>query len=153
MLACYYSQGKQLASGVIGLLNCQSHYNVSGINTTPCARLLLRHPLDQRIPTRTCESTVSANNHDGTDNHQGGARTRAGSEVSENERRGEYTSKKEEMKNNSRASPASCHWIGGDQSHHITSHSLGFWCSTEPNNVKHSGLQFILLKASVPEHH
>src|SRR4029434_2698511 len=51
MLACYYSQGKQLASGVIGLLNCQSHYNVSVINTTPCARLLLRHPLDQRIPT------------------------------------------------------------------------------------------------------
>src|SRR4029434_6002813 len=49
MLACYYSQGKQLTSGVIGLLTCQSHCNVSVINTTPCARLLLRHPLDQRI--------------------------------------------------------------------------------------------------------
>src|SRR4029434_9362540 len=56
MLACYYSQDKQLASGVIGLLTCQSHYNVSGINRTPCARLLLRHPLDQRIPT--CEWQV-----------------------------------------------------------------------------------------------
>src|SRR4029434_1942888 len=54
MLTCYYSQGKQLASGVIGLLTCQSHYNVSGINTTPCARLLLRHPLDQHMLTRTC---------------------------------------------------------------------------------------------------
>src|SRR4029434_10565389 len=55
MLACYYSQGKQLASGVIGLLTCPSHYNVSGINTNPRARLLLRHSLTQRIPTRTCE--------------------------------------------------------------------------------------------------
>src|SRR4029434_6856046 len=52
MLACYYLQGKQLASGVIGLLTCQSHYNVSGINRTPPARLLLRHPLDQRILKR-----------------------------------------------------------------------------------------------------
>src|SRR4029434_10648639 len=58
MLACYYLQGKQLASGVIGLLTCQSHYNVSGINTTPCARLLLRHPLAQRIPTEPCERSV-----------------------------------------------------------------------------------------------
>src|SRR4029434_4684265 len=55
MLACYCLQGKHLASGVIGLLTCQSHYNVSVINTTPCARLLLCHPLDQRIPTQTCE--------------------------------------------------------------------------------------------------
>src|SRR4029434_3891163 len=55
MLACYYSQGKQLASGVIGSLTCESHYNVSVINTTPCARLLLCHPLDQRIPTQTCD--------------------------------------------------------------------------------------------------
>src|SRR4029434_1198835 len=58
MIACYYSQGKQLASGVIGLFTCQSHYNDSVINTTPCARLLLRHSLDQRIPTRTCEWQV-----------------------------------------------------------------------------------------------
>src|SRR4029434_6510022 len=58
MLACYYSQGKQLASGVIGLLNCQSHYNVSGITRTPCARLLLRHPLAQRIPTEACQCSV-----------------------------------------------------------------------------------------------
>src|SRR4029434_9140527 len=55
MLACYYPQGKQLASGVIALLTCQSHYNVSVINTTPCARLLLCHPLDQRIATVTSE--------------------------------------------------------------------------------------------------
>src|SRR4029434_2831795 len=59
MLACYYPQGKQLASGVIGLLTCQSHYNVSVINTTPCARLFLRHLLDQRILTCTCERPVS----------------------------------------------------------------------------------------------
>src|SRR4029434_7183166 len=59
MLACYYPQGTQLASGVIGLLTCQSHYNVSVIKTTPCARLLLRHHLDQRIPTHTCESYVN----------------------------------------------------------------------------------------------
>src|SRR4029434_8259289 len=59
MLACYYLQGKQLASGVIGLLTCQSHYNVSGINRTPRARLLLRHPLDQRILTRRCERSVT----------------------------------------------------------------------------------------------
>src|SRR4029434_5429869 len=58
MLACYCLQGKQLASGVIGLLICQSHCNVSGINTTPCTRLLLRHPLDQRIPTEPCECSV-----------------------------------------------------------------------------------------------
>src|SRR4029434_9712204 len=58
MLACYCLQGKQLASGVIGLLTCQSHYNVSGINRTPCARLL-RHPLAQRIPTEACECSVS----------------------------------------------------------------------------------------------
>src|SRR4029434_307652 len=55
MLACYCLQGKQLASGVIGLLTCQSHYNVSGINRTPRASLLLRHPLAQRIPTCRCE--------------------------------------------------------------------------------------------------
>ena len=59
MLACYCLQGKQLASGVIGLLTCQSHYNVSGINRTPCARLLLRHPLAQHIPTEACECFVS----------------------------------------------------------------------------------------------
>ena len=59
MLACYCLQGKQLASGVIGLLTCQSHYNVSGINRTPCARLLLRHPLAQRIPTEACECSVT----------------------------------------------------------------------------------------------
>src|SRR4029434_2321475 len=59
MLACYNSQGKQLASGVIGLLTCQSHYNVSVINTTPCARLLLHHPLAQRIPTDACECSVT----------------------------------------------------------------------------------------------
>src|SRR4029434_10842849 len=59
MLACYYSQGKQLASGVIVFLTCQSHYNVSGNNTTPCARLLLHHPLDQRILTQPCEWCVS----------------------------------------------------------------------------------------------
>src|SRR4029434_9518395 len=59
MLACYCLQGKQLASGVIGLLTCQSHYNVSGINRTPCARLLLRHPLAQHIPTDVCECSVS----------------------------------------------------------------------------------------------
>src|SRR4029434_7096321 len=59
MLACYYLQGKQLASGVIGLLTCQSHYNVSGINRTPHARLLLRHPLDQRIPTEPSECSVT----------------------------------------------------------------------------------------------
>src|SRR4029434_1355296 len=59
MLACYYLQGKQLASGVIGLLTCQSHYNVYGINRTPRARLLLRHPLDQRILTRTCACSVT----------------------------------------------------------------------------------------------
>src|SRR4029434_3825342 len=55
MLACYCLQGKQLASGVIGLLTCHSHYNVSVINTTPCARLLSRHLLEQRIPTQPCE--------------------------------------------------------------------------------------------------
>src|SRR4029434_6265242 len=59
MLACYYSQGKQLASGVIGLLTRQSNYNVSVINTTPCARLLLPHPLDQRIATLTSEWGMS----------------------------------------------------------------------------------------------
>ena len=59
MLACYCLEGKQLASGVIGLLTCQSHYNVSGINRTPCARLLLRHTLAQRIPTEACEFSVS----------------------------------------------------------------------------------------------
>src|SRR4029434_2664342 len=59
MLACYCLQGKQLASGMIGLLTCQSHYNVSGINRTPCARLLLRHPLAQRIPTEACECSVT----------------------------------------------------------------------------------------------
>src|SRR4029434_4831730 len=59
MLACYYSQGKQLASGVIGLLTCQSHHNVSVINTTPCARLLLCHPLDQRIPTQRCKAAIN----------------------------------------------------------------------------------------------
>ena len=59
MLACYYPQGKQLASGVIGLLTCQSHYNVCIINTTPCARLLLRHPLDQRIATLTSECALT----------------------------------------------------------------------------------------------
>src|SRR4029434_10286294 len=59
MLACYCLQGKQLASGMIGLLTCQSHYNVSGINRTPCARLLLRHPLAQRIPTEARECSVS----------------------------------------------------------------------------------------------
>src|SRR4029434_5310059 len=59
MLACYCLQGKQLASGVIGLLTCQSHYNVSGINRTRRARLLLRHPLAQRIPTCTSECSVS----------------------------------------------------------------------------------------------
>src|SRR4029434_6835153 len=59
MLACYCLQGKQRASGVIGLLTCQSHYNVSGINRTPCARLLLRHPLAQRIPTEACECSVT----------------------------------------------------------------------------------------------
>src|SRR4029434_5099247 len=59
MLACYYSQGKQLASGVIGLLTCQSHCNVSGINRTPCASLPLRHPLAQRIPTEACECSVT----------------------------------------------------------------------------------------------
>ena len=64
MLACYCLQGKQLASGVIGLLTCQSHYNVSGINTTPCARLLFRHPLDQRIPTHTCEWQVRDLSHE-----------------------------------------------------------------------------------------
>src|SRR4029434_10930158 len=58
MLACYCLQGKQLASGVIGLLTCQSHDNVSGINRTPSARLLLRHPLVQRIPTCTSECSV-----------------------------------------------------------------------------------------------
>ena len=47
------------ASGVIGLLTCQSHCNVSVINTTPCARLLLRHPLDQRIATLTSEWGMS----------------------------------------------------------------------------------------------
>src|SRR4029434_2520485 len=56
MLACYCLQGKQLA---IGLLTCQSHYNVSGINRTPCARLLLRYPLAQRIPTEMCECSVN----------------------------------------------------------------------------------------------
>ena len=35
MLACYCLQGKQLASGVIGLLTCQSHYNVSGYKQNP----------------------------------------------------------------------------------------------------------------------
>src|SRR4029434_7267955 len=59
MLACYCLQGKQLTSGVIGLLTCQSHYNVSGIHSTPCARLLLRHPLAQRIPTEACECSVT----------------------------------------------------------------------------------------------
>src|SRR4029434_8293562 len=59
MLACYCLQGKQLASGVIGFLTCQSHYNVSGINRTPRARLLLRHPLAQRIPTEACECSVT----------------------------------------------------------------------------------------------
>src|SRR4029434_5936722 len=34
---------------------CKSPYNVSGINRTPCARLLLRHPLAQGIPTQACE--------------------------------------------------------------------------------------------------
>src|SRR4029434_2688525 len=29
MFACYYPQGKQLASSAIGLLTCQSHYYVS----------------------------------------------------------------------------------------------------------------------------
>ena len=29
------------------------------INRTPCARLLLRHPLAQRIPTEACECSVS----------------------------------------------------------------------------------------------
>src|SRR4029434_1966630 len=42
MLACYYPQGKQLASGVIALLTCQSHYNVSVINTTPCIQCTYR---------------------------------------------------------------------------------------------------------------
>src|SRR4029434_6123872 len=59
MLACYCLQGKQLASGVIDRSTNQSHYNVCGINTTPCARLLLRHPLAQRIPTEPCECSVS----------------------------------------------------------------------------------------------
>ena len=59
MLACFYPQGKQLASSVIGLLTCESHYNVSVINTTPCARLLLRHLLEQRIPTQSCEYAVT----------------------------------------------------------------------------------------------
>src|SRR4029434_3123698 len=59
MLACYCLQGKQLASGVIGLLTCQSHDNVSGINRTPSARLLLRHPLAQRIPTCTSECSAT----------------------------------------------------------------------------------------------
>src|SRR4029434_11161808 len=58
MLACYCLQGKQLASGVIDRSTNQSHYNVCGINTTPCARLLLRHPLAQRIPTEPCECSV-----------------------------------------------------------------------------------------------
>src|SRR4029434_11194705 len=83
MLACYYPQGKQLPGGMIGLLTCQSHYNVSVINTTPCAIHLLCHPLNQRIPTQTCESTVSANNQGGADNHQGGARTRQGGGIHE----------------------------------------------------------------------
>src|SRR4029434_8130429 len=42
MLACYYPQGQQLASGVIGLLTCQSHYNTSVINTTPCIQCTYR---------------------------------------------------------------------------------------------------------------
>ena len=39
------------------MLTCQTH--VSGINRNPCARLLLRHPLDQRILTRRCERSVT----------------------------------------------------------------------------------------------
>src|SRR4029434_8974279 len=58
MLACYCLQGKQLASGMIDRSTNQSHYNVSGINRTPCARLLLRHPLAQCIPTEACECSV-----------------------------------------------------------------------------------------------
>ena len=71
MLACYCLQGKQLASGVIGLLTCQSHYNVSVINTTPCARLLLHHLLDQRIVTDTSESCISRIGGAGIDAKQG----------------------------------------------------------------------------------
>src|SRR4029434_10363894 len=59
MLACYYSQGKQLASGVIDRSTNQSHYNVSVIHTTPCATLFLCHLWDQRILTRTCARPVS----------------------------------------------------------------------------------------------
>src|SRR4029434_6247949 len=69
MLACYYSQGKQLASGVIGLLTCQSHYNVSVINTTPCARLLLPQLLDQRIATSGRLHTHSSLVRPHTDTH------------------------------------------------------------------------------------
>src|SRR4029434_10264128 len=59
MLACYCLQGEQLASGVIDRSTNQSHYNISGINRTPRARLLLRHPLAQRIPTDACECSVT----------------------------------------------------------------------------------------------
>ena len=56
MLACYYPQGKQLASGVIGLLTCQSHYKRLRYQHNPMHQT--RHPLDQCIATQKCESVV-----------------------------------------------------------------------------------------------